>query len=78
MPIPHDSFYYCEPKNTFNMEGVKEFIKDVNAVSFKRCRTKNSHNFWQIFCFNKMNKPCGVILTKSQKVRLLVYKDITK
>ncbi len=76
--IEHDSFYYCEPKSTFEIDDVKEFIEKINAVSFKRCRTKNSQNFWQIFCFNKKNKPCGVILTKSEKIRLSIYKDITK
>lgn len=76
--IPPDCFYYCEPKASFDIQDVKDFILDINAVAFKRCRTKNIQHFWQIFCFNKMNKPCGVILTKSNQVRLEIYKEITK
>lgn len=78
MRLSPDCFYYCEPKNEFNMDNVNTFVSEIKAVSFKMCKTKTSNGFWQIFCFDKKNKPCGVILTKSKKIRLYVHREITK
>ena len=70
-------FFYCDAKKNFNMEDVYYFIDLINAVSFKRVKSKNIHGYWQIFCFNIKTKPCGVILTKSEAIRLKIYKDLT-
>lgn len=70
-------FYYCDTKKFFDVEDVYDFVDLVKAVSFRRAKTQNIHGYWQIFCLNTKAKTCGVILTKSQSIRLEIFKELT-
>lgn len=71
-------FYYCDSNKLFNSEEVLEFVDLIKAVSFMRAKTKNINGYWQIFCLNNKAKTCGVILTNSNKIRLMIFKELTK
>lgn len=75
--IEKDKFFYCPPRIHFDMNAVLDFSKSVNATSFRRCKTKNTQGFWQIFCFDKKADVCGIILTKSNKIRCDIHKKLT-
>jgi hypothetical protein len=65
------NFLYLE--NPHDLNEIQQFCNERKAVAYKRCKTKNIKNYWQIAILDKSAKPCGFILTKDGNQRLKVF-----